>query len=96
MAHSLFHAKSSARSFGGTLEVYLPLHNWFDATKCIRADFRHRALRHHKQGVALAKQIFGELINGVDTDILGQQHNMEDFQYNPDRSEEHTSELQSH
>jgi hypothetical protein len=53
----------------------------------VRADFRHRALRHHKQGVILAKQVFGECINDVPIELIGEQHNTEDFQYNPDASD---------
>lgn len=87
ISHSIFHAKSSVRKFGGTLEFYLPIHSWFDGTKAIRADFRHRALRHHKQGVILAKQVFGEFINNIPVEQIGEQHNMEDFQYNPDASD---------
>jgi hypothetical protein len=101
MAHSYYHSKSSVRKFGGTVKLYLPVHSWFDATKAIRADFRHRALRHHKQGTILAKQIFGEYIkeykedkrmnivgnNLVSVEQIGEQHNTEDFQCNPDASD---------
>src|SRR4051812_40901280 len=47
MAHPYHHALSSARRFGGTAEDYLPVHSWFDESKLIIADYRHRALRHH-------------------------------------------------
>ena len=32
MTHTYYHAKSSARVFGGQPEDYLAIHNWFDAT----------------------------------------------------------------
>lgn len=51
MGHCYHHALSSARKWGGTAEDYLPLHQWFDESKEITADFRHRALRHHAQGI---------------------------------------------
>ena len=95
MAHSLFHAKSSARQFGGTTEMYLPIHNWFDATKALNATFRHRALRHHTQGIALAKQIFSnvqynsqdcDIVNSVTIDEISNQHLWEDFQEQPEAS----------
>jgi hypothetical protein len=35
---------------GGKPEDY-PVHNWFAASKEFMCDFRHRALRHHAQGV---------------------------------------------
>ena len=55
MAHPLKHAQSSARKFGGRAEDYLPIHNWFDESKAFLADFRHRALRHHTEGIFLAE-----------------------------------------
>ena len=102
MAHSLFHAKSSTRKFGGDVEDYLPIHNWFDATKSITASFRHRALRHHKQGIELCKQIFNDIkqyndpvdqyycTNVVTIDQIGEQHLNEDFQACPDASQWYT------
>ena len=51
MAHPLKHAQNSARKFGGKPEDYLPIHNWFDESKAFVADFRHRALRHHAEGI---------------------------------------------
>ena len=47
MGHCYHHALSSARKWGGAAEAYLPLHQWFDESKEIIADFRQRALRHH-------------------------------------------------
>ena len=46
MAHCYYHALSSVRKWGGTPDDYLPLHQWFDQSKAILADPRHRALRH--------------------------------------------------
>lgn len=84
MAHSYIHAVSSARRFGGKPEDYLPLHSWFDATKVIAADFRHRALRHHSEGIFLAEQIFGVTLlnsvgNPVPVRLVAEQHVREDF-----------------
>lgn len=62
MAHPLKHAESSARKFGGKAEDYLPIHNWFDESKAFLADFRHRALRHHAEGIFLSERIFGVTI----------------------------------
>ena len=47
MAHPYHHALSSVKKWGGAVDCYLALHSWFDASKEITADFRHRALRHH-------------------------------------------------
>jgi hypothetical protein len=59
MAHPLVHAESSAKRFGGKLEDYLAIHNWFDESKAYFVDFRHRALRHHAEGIFLAERLFG-------------------------------------
>ena len=51
MGHCYHHALSSAKKWGGIADDYLPLHQWFDKSKAITADFRHRALRHHAEGI---------------------------------------------
>jgi uncharacterized protein DUF6915 len=84
MAHSLKHAESSARKFGGKAEDYLPIHNWFDESKGFLAHFRHRALRHHAEGVFLAEKPFGVAIvnsdgNEVPVRYAGEQHVREDL-----------------
>ena len=53
MAHPYHHALSSVKKWGGTVDDYIDLHSWFDASKLILADFRHRALRHHAEGIFL-------------------------------------------
>lgn len=83
MTHPLFHAKSSARLWGGTPEDYLAIHTWFDATKETFADFRHRALRHHSQGIFEAERVFGLSITNsagktVPVRYIGEQHVKED------------------
>jgi hypothetical protein len=62
MAHPYHHSLSSVRKWGGTVEDYLAIHSWFDASKEIIADFRHRALRHHAEGIFMAETIFGPTI----------------------------------
>ena len=59
MTHPLHHAHSSVKRWGGVPEDYLPVHQWLDATKEMFCDFRHRALRHHSQGVIEAERLFG-------------------------------------
>lgn len=83
MTHTFYHAQSSARVFGGKPEDYLPIHNWFDATKESFADFRHRALRHHAEGVFEAERMFGVTITNSDgkevpVRYIGEQHVLED------------------
>jgi hypothetical protein len=83
MSHAHFHAQSSARRFGGEPEDYLAIHQWFDATKEMWADARHRALRHHSQGIFECERQFGGTIpnsagNDVPVRLIGEQHVMED------------------
>ena len=83
MTHSIFHAQSSVRRFGGQVGDYRALHDWLDATKECFCDFRHRALRHHSQGVFEAERVFGVTIRNSDgtevpTRYLAEQHIKED------------------
>lgn len=83
MTHAYHHAQSSARIFGGAPEDYLPIHNWFDATKESFCDFRHRALRHHAEGIFEAERLFGVTVKNsagknVPVRYIGEQHVQED------------------
>ncbi len=84
MSKPYIHAQSSARRYAGKPEDYLDIHNWFDETKAIIADSRHRALRHHSEGIFLCERIFG--VTRVNSDgktysvrDIGEQHVLEDF-----------------
>lgn len=84
MAHPYHHALSSVKKWGGTVEDYLPIHSWFDASKEILADFRHRALRHHAEGIFMAETIFGATITlstgrVIPARWVGEQHVREDL-----------------
>lgn len=84
MAHSYHHAVSSARRWGGTPEDTLAVHTWLDGSKEIIADFRHRALRHHAEGVFMAERLFGvtlTLSTGrlVPVRLIAEQHVLEDL-----------------
>lgn len=59
MAHSYFHALSSAKRHGGEPDDTLALHNWMDSSKAAWADQRHRAILHTSFGIFLAEQYFG-------------------------------------
>lgn len=88
MATAIHHAISSAKKFGGIYEDYMPIHEWFDSTKGHVPDFRHRALRHHSEGIVLMEQVFGPAITNSDgrlipTKWVGEQHVLEDFGYIP-------------
>ena len=88
MAHPYHHALSSVKKWGGVVEDYQHLHDWFDESKQITADFRHRALRHHAEGIFMLETIFGVTItlsNGrvVPTRLIGEQHVREDLGFIP-------------
>ena len=89
MAHPYHHALSSARKWGGTADDYLPLHAWFDEpSKLIIADFRHRALRHHAEGVFGLERAFGTTVTVstgrvVPVRLIGEQHCIEDLGFVP-------------
>lgn len=83
MSHPFHHAVSSAKKFGGVPEDYQKIHDWFDASKEFLADFRHRALRHHAQGIFEAERVFGVTILNCDSKevpvrLIAEQHVMED------------------
>ena len=84
MSHPLYHAKSSVKRHGGVEEDYLEVHEWFDESKRSFADSRHRALRHHAEGIFQCEEQFGVTIinsNGkeVPVRLLGEQHVREDL-----------------
>ena len=84
MAHPFHHAESSARKFGGEPIEYLALHEWLDASKSHLANFRHRALRHHSEGILMLEQLFGTTITlstgrVFPVRFIGEQHVLEDL-----------------
>ena len=88
MSHPTVHAKSSAKKFGGKYEDYLTIHEWFDQSKEMMPDMRHRALRHHSAGIYEAERIFGDnIINSDGKEVyvryIGEQHVLEDLGFIP-------------
>lgn len=84
MSHPYHHSISSARKYGGKWEDYISIHNWFDETKAHYPDMRHRALRHHAEGIFWCEQQFGVVIINSDgkqvpVRFIGEQHLMEDI-----------------
>ena len=88
MADPYHHAVSSAKKWGGVPEDYLKIHQWFDGSKAIACDFRHRALRHHAEGISLCVELFGPILEistgrKVPVRWIGEQHVQEDFGHIP-------------
>jgi len=84
VAHPYHHAQSSVKKWGGEIDDYLKIHSWFDESKAHMADFRHRALRHHSEGIFMAEKIFGTtIVNSagrvVPVRFIGEQHVEEDL-----------------
>lgn len=83
MSHAHFHCQSSVRKFGGQPSDYEAIHDWFDETKEMFGDFRHRALRHHSHGIYECERKFGRtLVNSdgreVPVRLVAEQHVRED------------------
>lgn len=88
MAHPYKHAVRSAHLFGGEAEDYLAIHNWFDESKAHIGDLRHRALRHHSEGIFLCESIFGVTLDNSDgrkvpVRAVGEQHVKDDLGWIP-------------
>jgi len=84
VAHPLKHAESTARKWGGRPEDYLAIHQWFDESKAFLADFRHRAMRHHAEGIFMCEKFFGVTVTNSDgkqvpVRYIGEQHVREDL-----------------
>lgn len=88
MVNPYHHAVSSVRRWGGKWQDYIAIHAWFDESKSHFADIRHRALRHHSEGIFLMESIFGPTLTNSDgrvipTRYVGEQHVKEDLGWIP-------------
>lgn len=85
MAHALYHARSSARKFGGTADDYIEYHAFMDHTKAHIADARHRLVLHNTWGIFFVERIFGKTFtrksDGKEMPLrpILEQHVLEDF-----------------
>lgn len=82
MADPWHHSLSSVKKWGGRPEDYLAVHRWFDASKSSFSDPRHRALRHHAEGIAWAIEHFGQTITIV-TDRCAECYAQRRYDANP-------------
>lgn len=88
MSHPYHHALSSVKKWGGLPKDYLAIHSWFDESKSAYADIRHRALRHHSEGIFECEQEFGVTLTNssgrvVPVRAIGEQHVNEDCGFIP-------------
>jgi len=85
MAKAIFHAKSSAKKYGGIPEDYIQIHNMLDSSKSVISDNRHRALTHNSWFLnEVIERIFGYVIintDGKEVSVkeIAEQHVLEDF-----------------
>lgn len=83
MAHPELHSKSSVRKWGGNIQDYMKIHQWFDETKSWIGHSTHRMFRHHSEGIFQSEKIFGKSFTNSDgktvyTRYVGEQHVKED------------------
>ena len=88
MAHPYHHAIRSAKKYGGIPGDYQSIHDWFDESKSYISDIRHRALRHHSEGIFMCEKIFGITITNssgreIPVRFIGEQHVKEDLGFIP-------------
>lgn len=85
--NSVYHARSSARKWGGTWEDYIDIHEFIDSSKKIIGDVRHRSLYHHTEGCWLAQMIFGKVRRVGSRDVpvreIAERHIQEDLGWLP-------------
>jgi hypothetical protein len=88
MSHPWAHAKITAEKYGGQPGDHLPIHSWFDDSKSGYANNRHRAARHHSEGVFWCEEHFGETITvtrddgsekKVPTRLIAEDHVLQDL-----------------
>ena len=82
------HCLSSVKYFGGRVGDYHRIHAWFDESKGYYGDIRHRALRHHTQGIKECEEKFGIIIQNSDgkkipVRSIAEQHIREDVGFLP-------------
>jgi hypothetical protein len=84
MAHPFHHSLSSVKRWGGKVEDYLELHQFFDQSKALYPGPQHRAMLHHSAGIFLLERCFGSTVtlSGgkiIPTRWVGEQHVQEDL-----------------
>ena len=84
---AIAHLADRSRTRRGAQGLLMAVHI-IDQSKAIAGDFRHRALRHHAEGIFLLETIFGQTItlsNGrvIPTRWIGEQHVQQDLGFIP-------------
>ena len=84
----LIHAQISAKKYGGTVEDYIAIHDFFDSSKATLPDVRHRAILHSSFGIFILERVFGTYITNSDgkkvsVRDLGEEHVYQDMGFIP-------------
>ena len=85
MSKPIYHAMSSAKRYGGTMEDYLDIHNFMDSSKGTVPDNRHRALTHNSWFISVViEKVFGVHRTNSEgriysTRAIAEEHILEDF-----------------
>lgn len=84
----LLHSKSSVKKYGGSIEDYMPIHDFMDSTKSAMADVRHRAVLHSAFGIFIVEKVFGTHFKnsqGKDVSVrdVAEDHIIEDLGFIP-------------
>lgn len=91
-----YHARISAKKFGGKPEDYQAIHDFMDESKAHLADARHRMFLHNSFGIYLAERVCGEIVDNkrmpyittsdgrkVQVRDVAEQHVLDDLGYIP-------------
>ena len=82
------HARASVKKYGGKIEDYQEIHDFFDSSKQTLPDMRHRAILHSAFGIFLLERVFGTTITNSDgkqvcVRDLGEDHVIQDLGFIP-------------
>ena len=80
----MLHGLLSVKKYGGKVEDYQEIHDFFDSTKAAFPDVRHRAILHNAFGIYLAERVFGVSITNSDGVVvqvrdIGEDHVLQDL-----------------
>ena len=92
MAKPIFHARNSARKFGGKHTDYLFIHDQIDEPKSHHATMKFRSIFHSSYGIFLVEKILGHEFTNSDGKIVSvravaEQHIVEDLGFIPSLDE---------
>ena len=84
----LEHALTDVKKFGGVVDDYIKIHEFFDQTKAFEPSMTHRAVLHNAFGIYLCTQVFGDYFKNSDGELvavrtIGERHVLQDLKFIP-------------